>query len=217
MKKGHIMKKFLLTVFAACLPLSAFAESSHVDAVLKTMAFYDANHERIACDTTGDIIICTDENEKPYSGDAYAEEKIDEPRYKAEFKMSDGEISGPVRIFEDGQLIIETYYIRGLQEGLETNYYPDGKTYLVTGYLGGKLHGLSREYDQAGTLISLVNWKDNKQDGEMKEFYPNGNLKSISAWKDDVQHGISVFYGEDGRITEKTLWFHGKVVKHYSK
>ena len=210
------MKKFLLTVFAACLPLSAFAGTSHVDAILKTMAFYDANHERIACDATSDIIICTDENEKPYSGDAFAEEKIDEPKFKAELRMNNGEISGPVRIYEDGKLIIETYYIRGLQEGLETTYHSNGKTHLITGYLGGKLHGLSREYDEIGTLITLVNWKDDKQDGEMKEFYPNGNLKSVSAWKNDVQHGISVFYGEDGRISEKTLWYHGKVAKHYS-
>ena len=211
------MKKFLLTVFATCIPLSAFAERNHVNDVLKTMAFYDANHERIACDTTNDIIICNDEYEKPYTGDAYAEEKTDNPIFKAELKMNDGEVNGPVKIYEDGKLIIETYYIRGLQEGLETNYYPDGKTYLITGYLGGKLHGLSREYDKNGTLISLVNWKDNKQDGEMKEFYPNGNLKSVSKWKDDVQHGLSVFYNEDGRITEKTLWFKGNAVKQYSE
>lgn len=211
------MKKFLLTVFVVGLPLSAFAETSHIDSVLKTMAFYDANHERITCDTTGDIIICTDENEKPYSGDAFAEEKIDEPKYKAELKMNNGKISGLVKIYENDKLMVETYYIRGLPEGLETTYYPDGKTYLINGYIGGKLYGLSREYDNNGTLISIVNWKDDKQDGEMKEFYSNGNLKSVSSWKDNVQHGFSVFYGEDGRITEKTLWFHGKVVKHYSK
>lgn len=212
-----MMKKFLLTAIVSIIPLSAFAEGSRVDEILESLAFYDAKHERIACDSESGIILCVDENENPYSGTAYAESRTEEPAIKADLKVKDGKISGPVKIYENDVPALETFYINGIQEGIETNYYPNGKTSMIIGYLNGKRHGTSQEYDERGTLVSIANWKYDKQDGEMKEFYPNGNLKSVSSWKDDVQHGISAFYGEDGRITEKALWSHGKVVKYYSR
>jgi len=208
------MKKLLLTFLLISVTSPVYAYIDNVPQTMAAMAFYDTNNQRIACDVMSDLVLyCINEDESPYSGAATAKSKTDDPQITAELKISNGKPNGPFKLFEGKDLSVEGFFVYGLLEGIETKYHPNGKTFLLTGYLHGKKHGVAQEYDENGTLIGTVSWKNGQQNGEMRENYPNGNLKSLSAWKDNRQHGISTFYGEDGRVTERSLWFKGKLIK----
>ena len=211
-----MMKKILLIGIFCALTFPAHAYIRNAEQALETMAFYDANNERIACDNIDHVLNCIEEDERPYSGAATAITKNEDPLISAELAIKNGKINGIFKLYEGGHLSVDGFFVNGLQEGIETKYFPNGKVRTVSGYLKGELHGVVQEYDEKGTLISTVSWKFGKQDGEMRENYPNGNLKSISSWKDNKQQGKTIFYGEDGRITERALWFRGKLIKHSS-
>lgn len=89
----------------------------------------------------------------------------------------------------------------GLQQGIDTMFFPSGKIYLTRTFVGGEENGKSTKfyengkiekqgllidiyqeglwtyYDTIGNITKTVNYLHNNMSGEYYEYYPNGQVK----------------------------------------
>lgn len=77
---------------------------------------------------------------------------------------------------EDGQLIIEGNYIKGIKEGLWQEYYESGRLKRKVNYNKGDIDGLWEQYHPNGQLWAKGSYKDGRIIGEWKYYDKDGKL-----------------------------------------
>ena len=122
--------------------------------------------------------------------------------------------SGCAVLYDDyGRLSFKRYYIEGLPEGPEIEYWKNGNLMSKRNFKKGKLHGLWEEYWENGKLSFRKNFKKDKLDGLWEKYNLNGNLILKFTYKDDVLDGPYERYSsKTGRIKEKGTYYGGTKV-----
>ncbi|MGK5052397.1 toxin-antitoxin system YwqK family antitoxin [Janthinobacterium sp. RB2P8] len=124
---------------------------------------------------------------------------------------------------------------RGVQEGMQTRYYPDGKismrntwrngvqdgeeqTYHRSGKLiesrtyrnGARADGLVETFDQDGKLRTRMTQVKGQTEGELLLFYPDGTVESRSQYVNGIMTGPSTSYFSDGKVRRTGSYIDGK-------
>ena len=87
--------------------------------------------------------------------------------------------SGCAVLYDDyGRLSFKRYYIEGLPEGPEIEYWKNGNLMSKRNFKKGKLHGLWEKYNLNGNLILKFTYKDDVLDGPYERYSPKtGRIK----------------------------------------
>jgi antitoxin component YwqK of YwqJK toxin-antitoxin module/tetratricopeptide (TPR) repeat protein len=128
---------------------------------------------------------------------------------------------------EDGSVLHEVRYEKGLRNGKCLAYHTNGKikgSYfckndLLEGivenfdesgqlidhsfYTAGKIGGLNEVYFSNGKMKEKINYKDNQLDGSYTEFYESGKTKRSGSYKNGFKDGAWVFYHPNGEVESK--------------
>jgi antitoxin component YwqK of YwqJK toxin-antitoxin module len=153
-------------------------------------------------------------------------------------------INGTVRRFFNGVLVSETFYRKGVRDGVERMFYESGeifsentfkddkevgpsKFYNESGKLSGeslfkgeKGERINIGYYESGELLSETPYKYRKMDGVRRYYYKSGQLWSELLYKDDKAEGLMKEYYEDGKLMRESPYKEGKlegIVKEYFK
>ncbi len=79
---------------------------------------------------------------------------------------------------EQGNLLAEIPYDKGVLEGTSIYYHPDGNIAKTTPFTKGQIHGTHSAYLPAGALLLTAEYKDNVQDGISLQYRPNGEISA---------------------------------------
>ena len=124
---------------------------------------------------------------------------------------------------------------RGVQEGVQTRYYPDGKismrgtwrngvqdgeeqTYHQSGKLiesrtyrnGVRADGLMETFDEDGKLRTRMKQLKGQAEGELLLFYPDGSVESRSQYVNGIKTGPGTAYFPDGQVRSTGSYVDGK-------
>lgn len=139
-------------------------------------------------------------------------------------------LHGPSRYFcgESGQLLAQGWFVEGVQQGRNHQYYPGGSLYSETLFLDGSLHGKQRYYYASGQLKALIPYEKGKLHGDMEQFFEDGTLFRRVQFHDNLRQGLEEQYGLDGKpafmchynldvpVHESKSWHSsGKLFEHY--
>jgi|688.fasta_scaffold06418_7 antitoxin component YwqK of YwqJK toxin-antitoxin module len=88
-----------------------------------------------------------------------------------------GELHGEKKVYyHDGDLVEESFYEKGIRQGLYKKYALSGKVIEELTYKDGKMHGPAIYRDYQGEVTAEGQYKDDYQSGIWK-FYKNGKLE----------------------------------------
>lgn len=92
------------------------------------------------------------------------------------------------RYYQNGNLAIQSYYTKGLEDGLESEYYEDGTLKQRGGFVNGKMEGV---------------WKS---------FYQNGQVKLRSKYRAGVITDTATKYYSTGIVKETAIIKNGDAI-----
>ncbi|MFV0247358.1 MAG: toxin-antitoxin system YwqK family antitoxin [Tenacibaculum sp.] len=112
--------------------------------------------------------------------------------------------------FQNGKIISEENYQKGLLHGMLKNYYPSGRLTEQTNYAEGEKHGISKIYSEDGVLLQEENYQKGLLHGSCAYYDIKGELKERGSYNKGKREGKWEFY-INGKLTEKKK---KKLVKH---
>lgn len=139
-------------------------------------------------------------------------------------------LHGPSRFYcEDrGNLLAQGWFINGLQQGRNHQYYSCGALYSETLFLDGRFHGVQRYYFASGQIKSLIPYKNGLLEGAVEQFFENGTLFRRVEFKDNLRQGLESQFALDGKpafmcyykgdvpVQESKSWHSsGELYEHY--
>ena len=101
----------------------------------------------------------------------------------------------------------------GKLHGMSYSYDENGKVIEEITYNKGLKEGPSKTYHKSGALSAELNYKNDKYEGIQKYYYENGKLQAEIPTKKGVIDGVSKMYDENGNLQEEVLFKNGKKVK----
>ncbi len=117
-------------------------------------------------------------------------------------------ITGTIQVFEENHLVAERHYIKGVENGYRTEYYPDGSILMRDTYQDGVKHGDSKGYMPSGT-ISYHNTYVNGKLESLLIFYENGDVYDKGIF-DENMTGLVTTYYPNKTIAKETPFVRGK-------
>ena len=90
---------------------------------------------------------------------------------------SDGELDGPLLVFEDGQLNLSSFFEDGMPVGTELSFQDSGRlAYIINRNSDGQMHGLYFEFNESGQLSLIMIYEK----GVMKGLLYNAKNKGFA-------------------------------------
>lgn len=105
--------------------------------------------------------------------------------------------------FNDGQkrqILLESYYDKGLLEGVVREFSIEGKLIAATFYKEGKKEGRALLYSPKGEIIHSAYFKNDKLEGAAESFYPDGSTKERAFYLDGLLHGEKRRFYPNGAV-----------------
>ena len=114
-----------------------------------------------------------------------------------------------------GNVIQETFYVDGVKQGDETQFYPDGSVKRILRYENGKEEGLALEYNKEGTVITEEMYdggflkrkeefnrydEEGNKTGVWRTYFDNGEIKTEISYKGGKKEGTSKLFDQDGKL-----------------
>ncbi|MES2199685.1 MAG: hypothetical protein V4489_05920 [Chlamydiota bacterium] len=100
---------------------------------------------------------------------------------------------------EQGYLVAEILYEKGMLHGDSLYYYPSGSIQKHISYVQDKIQGSIFFYSEEGTTLETISYVDDKPHGLAKSYTPQGNLLYKEEWKEgNLLEGV--YYSLDGTI-----------------
>jgi len=103
---------------------------------------------------------------------------------------------------EDGVLISEENYKKGIPNGLWKLYDYRGVLVKETPYKEGKINGQQKEYFDNAQVKRLMNFKMDTISGNFKVYYPSGEIYTNGYFVNGLQDSLWSYY-----LTGNKLWF----------
>jgi antitoxin component YwqK of YwqJK toxin-antitoxin module len=124
---------------------------------------------------------------------------------------------------ENGKLNQETYWINGLQDGLQKYYFENGLIEEEFYCQNGKMNGYAKYYYNSGKLKGEGNFKNGNfqnvsrigipqdgREGKWVVYHMNGKIKEESNWTSGLLNGTFRSYNSDGTLDEVTNYKNGQ-------
>ena len=116
------------------------------------------------------------------------------------FLEKDNIYIGYIKLFKKSALI-EHFNTKGQKDGEELVYI-DGNLEINTSYLKGCRDGLTKQYYKNGQLENLFHFKIGKKEGKEVGYYKDGKLDYTTNWKNNKLYGSAYRYSTDGKLTD---------------
>ena len=87
--------------------------------------------------------------------------------------------------YQNGEVAMETPYVRGVRHGLERAYYANGNLKAECEYQNDLLHGTYTAYFRNGEVKAVQNWEFGLRGGDFYAYYPNGDLRMYALMSAD--------------------------------
>jgi len=105
------------------------------------------------------------------------------------------------------------FYMKGVRQGISTNYYSSGDISEIIEWKNDKKSGIWEQYFK-GTIPKLkANYIDNKLEGEFVVYYSNGKPYITGIYRNDLREGKWTLYSEDGTIQSVLNYQGGKAAE----
>ena len=115
------------------------------------------------------------------------------------------------RYYPDGKVSMRNTWRNGVQEGEEQTYHQNGKLIESRTYRNGtRADGLVETFDENGKLRTRMTQVKDQTEGELLMFYPDGTVESRSQYVNGIQTGPSTSYFPDGKVQRTTNYVDGK-------
>ena len=117
------------------------------------------------------------------------------------------------RYYPDGKVSMRNTWRNGVQEGEEQTYHQNGKLIESRTYRNGaRADGLVETFDENGKLRTRMTQVKGQSEGELLLFYPDGSVESRSQYVDGILAGPSTGYFPDGKVQRTTQYVDDKPV-----
>ena len=115
--------------------------------------------------------------------------------------LKKGNLHGPSIFYsETGTVLAEGWYMNGVREGKNNQYYFSGKLFSVQTFLEGCLDGPQYYVFESGKLKSLISYKKGVLDGKTVMYYRNGQIKRELNFRDGKLEGMERMWAETGQL-----------------
>ena len=112
------------------------------------------------------------------------------------------------RFYPSGQLMNETEYKDGQQDGIYKEYYEDGRLKMYQEYKDGKAHGLYLKYHPNDTIQEEGFFRNGEQEGAVYQYYMNGSIKNLFIIQKGDMEKMIMYYPNQKRYFEE-IYKHG--------
>ena len=124
------------------------------------------------------------------------------------------------RYYPDGKISMRSTWRNGVQEGEEQAYHQSGKLIESRTYRNGaRADGLVETFDEHGKLRTRMTQLKGQAEGELLLFYPDGKVESRSQYVNGIKTGPATAYFPDGKVRSTGSYVDGKPagesVKYY--
>ncbi len=110
-------------------------------------------------------------------------------------------LHGPSTYYdEQGQLLAESWFIKGLRQGKVKKYYKAHSLHSVEQWLEGKKEGLQLYYYPNGILKSSLNYSQGYLQGLVQIYHSNGQLKRELYFNHHKRQGLERIWDERGTL-----------------
>jgi antitoxin component YwqK of YwqJK toxin-antitoxin module len=138
-------------------------------------------------------------------------EYVDENGKRNILTYKDGELTGPIQIFDKaGNLELECVMENGQLNGT-CKIYDSGILKSETEMLSNLPHGSSKQFDENGVLIAEIKFENGKKQGEMTQFHSNGEISTITTFTEDKMDGSYKGYNVGGELLMKSEYKNNKL------
>ena len=86
--------------------------------------------------------------------------------------------------YENGNKMMESFFVNDHEEGLWQQWYPNGQKKVEVNYSGGKYDGLWQQWYNNGQMKKNVKFVDGKKGGKEVTWKKDGTIKSEVIYKD---------------------------------
>lgn len=108
------------------------------------------------------------------------------------------EDNDPISIQRSGSL--HTFFVDGVQQGMETLYHKNGVKLWEVNYVDGKREGVFLTRNMYGNESSLVYYFNGKREGKITKWYNNKQVKLVGCYTDDKKEGDFLVWTIDGKL-----------------
>lgn len=98
---------------------------------------------------------------------------------------------------EDGTLLCEIPYEKGIMSGVSVYYHSSGYINKKIPLKEGKIEGCLEKYEKGGALLESISYKDGKRDGQSTILYPGGNKAALETYKEGALM-TGVYFDKEG-------------------
>lgn len=115
------------------------------------------------------------------------------------------------RYYPDGKISMRSTWRNGVQEGEEQAYHQSGKLIESRTYRNGaRADGLVETFDEHGKLRTRMTHLKGQAEGELLLFYPDGKVESRSQYVNGIKTGPATAYFPDGKVRSTGSYVDGK-------
>jgi antitoxin component YwqK of YwqJK toxin-antitoxin module len=115
---------------------------------------------------------------------------------------------------EDGGMVAEENYKRGMRSGVSQYYRNDGKVSEVITWIAGVRYGPWEQYYSDGKIRLRGAYLNDEKNGPFNTFYNSGQPMMSGAYVAGHMDGNWIYYDEKGKVTKKEYYSKGALVKN---
>lgn len=129
------------------------------------------------------------------------------------YQISEEKKSIVKHFYPSGQLMNETEYKDGKEDGFYKEYYEDGKLKMYKEFKDGKAHGLYIKYYPNDTIQEEGFFRNGEQEGAFYQYYMNGSPKNLYIIQKGALEKIIRYYPNQKRSLEE-IYKHGLLYRN---
>jgi antitoxin component YwqK of YwqJK toxin-antitoxin module len=121
--------------------------------------------------------------------------------------------------YDNGQLSIINYKVKGKVNGQVKGWFEDGKIRLISHWIDDLQNSDCETFHENGKLYEKENWVNDKLDGKRESWYDNGQKEQVEFYDNGIRDGQILQWYANGN-TKATINFisgviNGKVINYY--
>ena len=109
----------------------------------------------------------------------------------------------------NGQVAFERTYDRGLENGMQKEFFESGNLRAQGAMVDGRLNGPFTEWYDNGQVHFEITWKDGLQSGKLSEFYEDGSKKMEAQFEAGIPVGTQTIWYSNGQAEKATSFEKG--------
>lgn len=117
---------------------------------------------------------------------------------------------------DEGHLVAEFFYEKGLLHTSSRYYFPDGKLHKIIPYDQGEIHGVAQAFNEQGELVEEISYVRGEKQGDALSYWNLKELRSKETYERDTLQN-AVYYDASGRLVAEVKDGQGKAAQFKEK